>query len=163
MWTSKLPLIVQHMFIPPHLESADRETASNSTKVLSTFLSVIEVQTTVLQMFKKDLSLLFQLLNSTSRHYVRCIKPNNQKKPHLFDRHKVLEQLQSNGVLATVKLRKAGYANKFPFLDFFLRYSVLGILPLDSIPPEEVTAESVLLYLEGYSALSGLKWAVGKR
>jgi len=34
---------------------------------------------TVCQIFKKDLTALVALLNESERHYIRCIKPNNEK------------------------------------------------------------------------------------
>lgn len=43
--------------------------------------------------FKKELLALVDILNSSNRHYIRCIKPNDLKKPKHFDSVKVLEQL----------------------------------------------------------------------
>lgn len=60
---------------------------------VSTFVLILD--------FQADLTLLFQTLNKANRHYVRCLKPNNDKLPNLFDGAKVLEQLKSNGVLGT--------------------------------------------------------------
>jgi hypothetical protein len=41
-------------------------------------------------------------------HFVRCLKPNDYKRPLLFERSKVAGQLSSNGVVEAVKLAQAG-------------------------------------------------------
>jgi hypothetical protein len=41
-------------------------------------------------------------IGKTTPHYVRCIKPNPQKKPALFDKPQVLHQLRCGGVLESV-------------------------------------------------------------
>jgi myosin heavy subunit len=84
-------------------------------------------KTTLCQIFRKELQALMDLLSSSERHYVRCIKPNNELKHSCFKPDKVLEQLRSNGVMETVHLRKAGYASKYTDENFYLRYAGLGI------------------------------------
>jgi len=93
-------------------------------------------------------------LNATNPHYVRCIKPNNLKVPDIIDGAKVLEQLRSNGVLETVKLRKAGYAQKFLFKDFVNRYFLLGF--------DDDTNEGIQLVLECFDCFSEGSWILGK-
>ncbi len=51
---------------------------------------------------------LIPTLESTHMHFVRCVKPNDAKKPLMFDRPKVAGQLSSNGVVEAVKLAQAG-------------------------------------------------------
>ncbi len=63
---------------------------------------------------------------SAERHYVRCIKPNDSKKPGDFENTKVLQQLRSNGVMETIRLRKAGYEQKILAETFYYRYAVLA-------------------------------------
>jgi len=102
MFTSQMSLIKDNLF--PHVQQDQKGGQSaNAIKI------------TVLQQFKTELTDLCKILASSNRHYVRCIKPNNLKVPDIIDGSKVLEQLRSNGVLETVKLRKAGYAQKFLF------------------------------------------------
>jgi len=84
-------------------------------------------KTTLCQIFRKELQSLADLLASSERHYVRCIKPNDVLKANLFKPTKVLEQLRSNGVMETVALRKAGYASKMTEESFITRYSAMGI------------------------------------
>ena len=51
---------------------------------------------------------LIPTLESTHMHFVRCLKPNDYKRPLLFERSKVAGQLSSNGVVEAVKLAQAG-------------------------------------------------------
>jgi myosin heavy subunit len=50
-----------------------------------------------------SLAELMGTIEKTSPHYVRCIKPNPQKKPGIFEKPKVLEQLRCGGVLESVR------------------------------------------------------------
>jgi myosin heavy subunit len=45
---------------------------------------------TVSTQFKEELNNLMKTLSETSPHYVRCIKPNTEKKPKVFDEKLVL-------------------------------------------------------------------------
>jgi myosin heavy subunit len=49
---------------------------------------------TVSFQFKESLAALMTTLSATSPHFVRCIKPNMDKKPVLFERELVLAQLR---------------------------------------------------------------------
>ena len=51
---------------------------------------------------------LIPTLESTHMHFVRCLKPNDYKRPLLMERSKVAGQLSSNGVVQAVKLAQAG-------------------------------------------------------
>jgi len=65
-------------------------------------------------------------LDSSNPHFIRCIKPNIEKKPKLFDNNLVLVQLRYTGLLETVKIRKAGYpfrTSQFAFLQRFFLFS----------------------------------------
>lgn len=80
---------------------------------------------TVSSQFKDSLHSLMATLSSSNPFFVRCIKPNMQKMPDQFDQAVVLNQLRYSGMLETVKIRKAGYAVRRPFQDFYKRYKVL--------------------------------------
>lgn len=41
-----------------------------------------------------QLQQLMETLNSTEPHYIRCVKPNNQLKPSIFENTNVLQQLR---------------------------------------------------------------------
>ena len=54
----------------------------------------------------------------------RCIRPNVENSPGLFDREKVQVQLRYTGVLETTKIRRQGFSHRIPFSEFLKRYSV---------------------------------------
>lgn len=86
---------------------------------------------TVGQRHKEQLSSLMTQLRSTQPHFVRCIVPNNYKKPNRIDVPLVLDQLRCNGVLEGIRIARLGYPNRLPFVEFRQRYEILtpGIIP----------------------------------
>ncbi|CAI4054502.1 myosin 4 SKDI_01G0420 [Saccharomyces kudriavzevii IFO 1802] len=76
-------------------------------------------------MFKKSLSELMAIINSTNVHYIRCMKPNSEKLPWKFDNLMVLSQLRACGVLETIRISCAGFPSRWAFDEFVLRYFVL--------------------------------------
>ncbi|XP_049321456.1 unconventional myosin-Vb [Astyanax mexicanus] len=75
--------------------------------------------------FRQSLQLLMDTLNSTTPHYVRCIKPNDLKKSFMFDPKRAVQQLRACGVLETVRISAAGYPSRWTYEEFFGRYRVL--------------------------------------
>jgi myosin-5 len=51
-------------------------------------------------------------LNSTTPHYVRCIKPNDDKAAFVFDNKRAVQQLRACGVLETVRISAAGFPSR---------------------------------------------------
>ncbi|XP_066551271.1 unconventional myosin-Va [Amia ocellicauda] len=75
--------------------------------------------------FRQSLQLLMDTLNSTTPHYVRCIKPNDLKRPFLFDPKRAVQQLRACGVLETIRISAAGYPSRWTYQEFCSRYRVL--------------------------------------
>uniref|UniRef100_A0A7N8XZJ9 Methyl-CpG binding domain protein 3b n=1 Tax=Mastacembelus armatus TaxID=205130 RepID=A0A7N8XZJ9_9TELE len=75
--------------------------------------------------FRQSLQLLMDTLNSTTPHYVRCIKPNDLKQPFMFDPRRTVQQLRACGVLETIRISAAGYPSRWTYEEFFSRYRVL--------------------------------------
>lgn len=71
--------------------------------------------------FKTSLSSLMDTISMTNPHYVRCIKPNREKKAWEFDSKHVLSQLRACGILETVRISCAGYPSRWKFDDFASR------------------------------------------
>ncbi|KAJ9054568.1 class II myosin [Entomophthora muscae] len=86
---------------------------------------------TVGQRHKEQLSLLMAQLNSTEPHFVRCILPNQEKRPGKINTPLVLDQLRCNGVLEGIRICRAGFPNRLPFSEFRQRYEILapGAIP----------------------------------
>ncbi|KAM9098684.1 unconventional myosin-Vb isoform 2-T5 [Sarcophilus harrisii] len=84
-----------------------------------------EHKKTVGHQFRTSLNLLMETLNATTPHYVRCIKPNDEKLPFHFDPKRAVQQLRACGVLETIRISAAGYPSRWTYHDFFNRYRVL--------------------------------------
>lgn len=71
--------------------------------------------------FQYSLMDLLSKMVAGQPHFVRCIKPNNDRQAHNFDREKVLIQLRYTGVLETAKIRRQGYSHRITFANFIQR------------------------------------------
>lgn len=60
--------------------------------------------------FRENLfRLVDETLNLCKCAFVRCLKPNTLKEPHIYDGALVLNQLQYTGMLDTLIIRKEGW------------------------------------------------------
>uniref|UniRef100_A0A4W3JEX2 Myosin VIIBb n=1 Tax=Callorhinchus milii TaxID=7868 RepID=A0A4W3JEX2_CALMI len=93
--------------------------------------------TTLGKQFKQSLDDLMKTLGACQPFFIRCIKPNEFKKPLLFDRELCVRQLQYSGMRETIYIRKSGYPIRYSFLDFVDRYKAL--LPSSKWSMKEVS------------------------
>lgn len=91
----------------------DHSTASNITAA------------TVWSKYKTQLSSLMASLRKTKSRYIRCIKPNNQKKPHLMEHKETISQLRCAGVVAAISIARSSFPNRLPNSVVLARYSNL--------------------------------------
>ncbi|XP_005184334.1 unconventional myosin-Va isoform X3 [Musca domestica] len=75
--------------------------------------------------FRDSLSSLIATLHATTPHYVRCIKPNDDKVAFKWDAPKIVQQLRACGVLETVRISAAGFPSRWSYMDFYMRYQLL--------------------------------------
>uniref|UniRef100_A0A8C7W6C2 non-specific serine/threonine protein kinase n=1 Tax=Oncorhynchus mykiss TaxID=8022 RepID=A0A8C7W6C2_ONCMY len=81
---------------------------------------------TVASYFRYSLMDLLSKMVAGQPHFVRCIKPNNDRQASKFDREKVLVQLRYTGVLETAKIRRQGYSHRILYTNFVNRYYILA-------------------------------------
>lgn len=73
---------------------------------------------TVSNRHKEQLHKLMNMLYATTPHFVRCIIPNEMKKPGQTDAQLILHQLRCNGVLEGIRICRKGFPNRMPFDEF---------------------------------------------
>ena len=81
--------------------------------------------TSISDQFRRQLTDLMVLVNTTEPHYIRCVKPNDAKKPNTFDTKMSLEQLTYAGVFEAVEIRKSGFPFRLLHRAFVARYRCL--------------------------------------
>merc|ERR1739848_582493 len=81
---------------------------------------------TVSALHRESLNKLMINLKSTCPHFVRCIIPNELKKPGYMENHLVLHQLRCNGVLEGIRICRKGFPSRVPYADFKQRYRILN-------------------------------------
>ncbi|XP_027343633.1 myosin-2 isoform X2 [Abrus precatorius] len=112
--------------------------------------------------FKGQLFKLMHQLESTTPHFIRCIKPNTKQHPGIYDEDLVLQQLKCSGVLEVVRISRAGYPTRMTHQEFSRRYGFLlseanasqdplnisvAVLQQFNIPPEMYQVGFTKLYL----------------
>ncbi|GFY69955.1 unconventional myosin-Ie [Trichonephila inaurata madagascariensis] len=81
--------------------------------------------TTAGSKIKTQANLLVDALMKCTPHYIRCIKPNETKKPHDWEEDRVKHQVEYLGLKENIRVRRAGYAYRRPFKKFLHRYAIL--------------------------------------
>jgi len=58
-------------------------------------------------------------------HYIRCIKPNETKKSHDWDKQRNMHQVRYLGLKENIRVRRAGFAFRREFSKFLRRYCIM--------------------------------------
>lgn len=75
--------------------------------------------------FKNALNLLMEKLLACQPHYIRCIKPNEQKKAGVLNEELARHQVRYLGLVENVRVRRAGFAFRQLYDRFVFRYKML--------------------------------------
>ncbi|ESN99871.1 hypothetical protein HELRODRAFT_129847, partial [Helobdella robusta] len=113
MQQSKEPL-VSHFFKEPEDESGGKKKKKGSA------------YQTISATHREQLAKLMATLKTTHPSFVRCLIPNEQKKPGVLEAELVLHQLQCNGVLEGIRICRKGFPNRMVYSEFKQRYSILA-------------------------------------
>ncbi|CCK70230.1 uncharacterized protein KNAG_0D04910 [Huiozyma naganishii CBS 8797] len=115
---------LEQMQLEMEIKKKEADAEKSGGKAISQ-LRMIQRKPTLGSIFKQSLINLMSTINSTDVHYIRCIKPNSEKKPWMFDNLMVLSQLRACGVLETIKISCAGFPSRWTFKEFVARYYFL--------------------------------------
>ena len=80
---------------------------------------------TITEIFSQELDKLFKKFNSSYNRYIKCIKPNKEKKENNFNREMVLKQMIYGGIEAAFHIKKKGYPIHKNKEDFIKEYKLL--------------------------------------
>jgi myosin heavy subunit len=69
---------------------------------------------TVWTKYKGQLVTLMESLKKTQSRYIRCIKPNEMKKPLIMQHIPTVEQLRCAGVIAAITISRSAFPNNLP-------------------------------------------------
>merc|ERR1711892_1269327 len=81
---------------------------------------------TVSALRRESLNRLMTNLKATQPHFIRCIIPNEIKKPGFIDNNLVLHQLRCNGVLEGIRICRKGFPSRVIYDEWKQRYVILA-------------------------------------
>ncbi|XP_068428559.1 myosin-IIIb [Clinocottus analis] len=111
---------------------------------------------TVASYFRYSLMDLLSKMVVGQPHFVRCIKPNDDRQALRFCKERVMVQLRYTGILETVNIRRQGYSHRILFEEFVNRYYYLAFRA-HQMP--KTNKENVVAILERAKLES---WMLGK-
>ncbi|KAM6174689.1 myosin-IIIb [Erethizon dorsatum] len=106
--------------LPPHF-SAGRAKVDTLEVIRHPEETTNMKRQTVASYFRYSLMDLLSKMVVGQPHFVRCIKPNDDREALQFCRERVLVQLRSTGILETVNIRRQGYSHRILFEEFVKR------------------------------------------
>ena len=77
---------------------------------------------TLLKKFGLEIEELIKELSSSNVHFIRCIKPNETKKPKSPVHSYILSQVRYLGVFETIQIRKKTFPVRKEYKDFTKEY-----------------------------------------
>merc|ERR1712106_1039338 len=99
---------------------------------------------TVSSVYLVSLTELMITLYSCEPHFVRCLVPNNHKKPGDVEPPLIMHQLTCNGVLEGIRICMRGFPNRMMYPDFKLRYACLAAAEIASSSDNETSVYALM-------------------
>ncbi|KAJ3061452.1 Unconventional myosin-Ib, partial [Quaeritorhiza haematococci] len=116
--------------------------------------------------FRSSMNALIDNLMSKNPHYIRCLKPNAEKRANAFDDELVLHQCRYLGLQENIRVRRAGYCFRQKFEKFFDRFKMLCKETWPNPPPtREGEVQTVRDHIKKILDSQGIKpeeYAFGK-
>ena len=94
--------------------------------------------------FQTQLKDLMSTLYKTEPHYIRCVKPNDQKSASTFTPRNCLEQLTYSGVFEAVAIRKQGYPFRLKHAKFVEHYACVMPDPYAKYPSPTAGCKAII-------------------
>lgn len=107
-------------------------------------------KSTVSKLFREQMAGLMAELGETKPQFIRCVRPNTNKKAGEFDTRLVLHQLLYLGVLETVRIRRIGYPIRQRYVDLAQHFLPLAKDPIEARPLVESGMEGAKKVCEGF-------------
>lgn len=118
--------------------------SSSSDPLIASLLRADEPRKNTLSVgFQMSLDKLESTLNATAPHFVRCVKPNNDKEPNFFVKDMVFEQMKNTGLFQAIEVRKSGYAYRRFHAEFVFRYRCLLPKGAKTTGPPKAICETI--------------------
>ncbi len=102
-------------------ESSNINNTTNGRRNNSSIL-----KSTVGSQFSQQLRKLRDRIDSTTPHYVRCLKPNDDLVPERFEARVIADQLRCAGVLEAIRVSRVGFPHRYYHGQFITRYGLLA-------------------------------------
>merc|ERR1740129_2470269 len=80
---------------------------------------------TLINVFREELNELCSALEARQCRQVRCLRPNDEQAPFVFDDASMLRQCRYSGLLEAMRIRREGYAYRRPLRAFAARFALL--------------------------------------
>ncbi|CDJ56122.1 hypothetical protein EMWEY_00014750 [Eimeria maxima] len=93
--------------------------------------------------FLAQLNKLMSLIGSTEAHFIRCVKPNEEKKPLVWVQSKVLIQLHALSIIEALQLRQLGYSYRRQFQEFVEQFQFID-LTAASMADKRAATEAII-------------------
>lgn len=101
---------------------------------------------TITGKFRKQLDVLCRKLSICYPQYIRCLRPNHEKKPAIFRTRMILNQMKHSGLMEAIHIRRSGYPYRVDYTHFVRKFRMC--LPIDELkkcPKEDALATQFIV------------------